>query len=300
MRRPLRLDGHDRERVFRWANDSSDLFVYLERPEYGDTWINGGRIPLNPVSMYRAAERSGIYTPDEQLHRSFREGTDPDIQQMMAAMSDGHLMFDNCDVHDGTKLHTGVTTWMTGEMRDALVLCFARGLSRNLCRRLNKTIAVKVTDPIALLDHISHQLSSKGELRVIGYTNGHDRHHCLKSSADSWQVEARMLWVPEKIEQTWVEIPRGTGSLVDLTLAPNDLDMSSFDLGVYDRAAKADQEAWDAGMEANRRHYFAEHPEEAARYGIPLPMDALLSPDRGKPNRAHRRKSAATSRRKQR
>ncbi len=46
-------------------------YLYLETKEYAETWVSGGKIPIKLASCYRKDERSGIYTPDENIISSF-------------------------------------------------------------------------------------------------------------------------------------------------------------------------------------------------------------------------------------
>ena len=42
-----------------------ELYIYLSKKCYVDTWVNGGQIPIKPASEYRDQDRLGKFTPDE-------------------------------------------------------------------------------------------------------------------------------------------------------------------------------------------------------------------------------------------
>lgn len=42
-------------------------YLYLTRPEWAETWISGGTVPIALASKYRSIEREGTLTPDENL-----------------------------------------------------------------------------------------------------------------------------------------------------------------------------------------------------------------------------------------
>lgn len=43
------------------------VYLYLEKEEWADAWVNGGEIPITPASNYQSDERIGTMTPDENL-----------------------------------------------------------------------------------------------------------------------------------------------------------------------------------------------------------------------------------------
>ncbi|WP_442108254.1 hypothetical protein [Pseudomonas sp. NUPR-001] len=187
------------------------LYLYLNEHWHAETWMFGGVIPINPASTYRKMERSGIYTPDENLiHDSPVDLTTPNplFRLSPGAQVKGLTMCDN--YVDGVRQPDVFNASYYEE--DGLILSFSRRLSRNVAKKMSKTACIKILDMSRLKAHLDEQLGVTSKAGFCEYTSGHQRNHFLKSEADMWQDEYRLFWsLHKKVE---VEIPPGIGELM--------------------------------------------------------------------------------------
>lgn len=188
-----------------------DLYLYLNQHSHADTWVNGGLIPINPASTYKAMERAGIFTPDENLihnspvdlsvpNRVFDFGLNPTIKNFnLTNVVVGGIRMP--DISNGSYY-----------TEDGLILSFSKELSGNLARKMKKKACVKIPSIDLLKEHLDAQLGIESKAGFCKYTFDHQRNHFLKSTLDMWQAEYRLFWaLTKKVE---VNIPAGTAELV--------------------------------------------------------------------------------------
>lgn len=189
------------------------LYLYLNEHAYADTWVNGGKIPINPASTYRSMERSGIYTPDENLIHSSPVDLTKLTQLMDVAPGvriEGLNLY-GC-YNDGQPVPTVENAAYYED--DGLILSFSYRLTKILARKMNKKCCVKILDMPTLKKHIDEQLGVESKAGPCQYTWEHQRSHFLKSDEDVWQEEYRLFWpLTKKVE---VDIPAGTAELMCL------------------------------------------------------------------------------------
>jgi hypothetical protein len=190
-----------------------DVFLYLTKRQWAESWVNGGEIPISLASSYLSTVRSGTNTPDENLINDMNI----DIQELrpLISVSEGggfrNATFQGNfvkgrrlpDVHDGNYFH-----------EDGLILSFSLRRSRELATRMGKEACVKIHDVDCLRRCIDEQLGQDGTMRACEYTDGPNRNHFLKSTADSWQQEVRIFWPSGSARS--VVLPSGIAELVIL------------------------------------------------------------------------------------
>lgn len=186
------------------------LYLYLNEHWHADSWVNGGPIPINPASTYKSLERSGIFTPDENLiHKS-----EVDLFSLspIFEFSDGGVR--GLSVIDCTQYGDPLPNIYKADLceDDGLILSFSSRLSRIVARKMGKKACVKIIDIQVLKCAIDEQLGVSSESDYCQYTSGHERNHFLKSELDSWQAEFRLFWpIAKKVE---VVLPPGIAELI--------------------------------------------------------------------------------------
>jgi hypothetical protein len=188
-----------------------EKYLYLTRPEWQASWVHGGVIPINLASTYLRQDRSGIYTPDENLiYRSPVDLRALGIHVERGATI-GSFSFKNCSIGG-----VPIPDFEDGTFRseDGLILSFCNSASSDIAKRLGKTCCVKILDINALKDLISNQLGTQGKMGTCEYTHTHERNHFLKSAEDSWQNEFRIFWEGDKNVE--VALPAGVAIPVKL------------------------------------------------------------------------------------
>ncbi|WJG10367.1 hypothetical protein [Aliiglaciecola sp. LCG003] len=192
-----------------------EKYLYLTWPEWVDAWVNGGKIPLNPASVYKRMDRDGIYTPDENL---IYESTHP-IDQMNPAIYVAN------NVQNVT---VGASVFECGNVRqefpanyikdfyqgDGVILSLCNRKSNSIAERLRKRAAVKIFNVAYLKAVIDEQLGKKSIAKPCEYTSSHNRNHFLKSVADQWQDEYRFFW--DHQERVEVELPKGMAKRIKI------------------------------------------------------------------------------------
>ena len=192
-----------------------NLFKYLEREEFAETWVNGGIVPISLASTYRAVERNGNSTPDEVLQQKFSGYGMPQLLQsgIVGVAPDfmGTATLHNVTFAGHPTLSRPLT--VNGSFRraeeDGLVDCHATVLDRDLMRKLGKSCAVEVTKVEGLWDNFDEQIGHKSIRRPIRYVRGMERGHFAKSRCDSWQHEFRAVWVFPNCATVEVSVPAG-------------------------------------------------------------------------------------------
>jgi hypothetical protein len=184
------------------------LYLYLNEHSYANTWINGGVAPINPASYYKSTDRSGIYTPDENLiHKS-----EFDLKNLGPGVQVGNaygLTLQNVVV-EGVRIPDVRDAYYFED--DGLILSFSYRLTRTVARKMKKKSCVKIIDIKRLKEDLDEQLGVESKAGPCRYTSGHQRNHFLKSNLDEWQAEYRLFW-PVK-SRAEVSIPQGTAELI--------------------------------------------------------------------------------------
>ena len=185
-------------------------YLYLEKREYAETWVSGGKIPIKLASCYRKDERSGIYTPDENIISSFPTPT----------RSWEWLLQKTGNAKDGGNINTIISMHpFTGEKiemkwSDGYILSFCTIKCSKVMQKLDKKICVQINDIFKLKKCIDEQMNCIGEYQRCKYTQTHQRNHFLKSKDDEWQQEYRIFWnTTICTEQVWVDIQKNTAHL---------------------------------------------------------------------------------------
>tara|TARA_B110000211_G_scaffold229083_1_gene286291 strand:- start:733 stop:1332 length:600 start_codon:yes stop_codon:yes gene_type:complete len=193
------------------------IYLYLNEKWHADNWVNGGVVPISYASKYLSEERSGIFTPDENLiydtpfpieqlspYISFGPGTQLKNMTVKNNIVNGKPM---PEIRNGNKYN-----------EDGLVICCSNTLSCELAGKLgNKKAVLEITHPQKLLEAIDEQLGIKGIVETCTYTENHQRNHFLKSTEDKWQDECRFFWKYDRRDGSKdinVNIPKGIAKLV--------------------------------------------------------------------------------------
>lgn len=166
-------------------------YLYLTRPEWAETWVSGGQVPIALASTYRSVDRVGTMTPDENLIH--------DAPVDIASLRHSGFHFEN------VKGLTFTGNTLNGQLlpsfenanyytEDGLILSFSNVLSFDICARLGKAACVEILDVDALKAAIDDQLGVAGTAKNCTYTADHRRDHFLKSVHDEWQHEFRIFW----------------------------------------------------------------------------------------------------------
>ncbi len=183
-------------------------FLYLEKEEFAETWVNGGDVPLRLASSSLSDLRVGTKTPDEGLiHEStwdFRQ-----FGNMFDELK--NVSFRGTSIN-GTQLPDNIGANYHSD--DGLILSLSNVHSDDICQRLGKTVCVRIDDVVALKSALDSQLGVESWVGDCKYTSDHQRNHFLKSTEDSWQQEYRLFWPVIEKPERWVKIPAGLASKV--------------------------------------------------------------------------------------
>jgi hypothetical protein len=211
----------------------TELYIYLNQPEHVSAWVDGGSVPINPASFYRSDARGGVMTPDEN-HILRVTGIDPEAfvagpsLPPMIAFEDplgaippaSRSRMYSIEISNVRVSRRGAPTRRlngrieTG-MMDGLILSMTTVLSAGLARRFGgKKAAVRIRDLRILIETLDDQIRVKCKAGRVAYTGRPDRNHFLKSRADNWQAEYRLLWLTDDVKQRWVELPPGIATEV--------------------------------------------------------------------------------------
>ncbi|WP_417878644.1 hypothetical protein [Vibrio sp.] len=167
-----------------------DLYLYLKEHRFVDAWVKGGKVPFYIASSYKKEERSGIFTPDENLIESSTFDISSHRESLWFEGDANNIKFINCTF--GGKPLTGT---INRHYEDGLVVCLSTRRSKFIARKLEKKACVKINDINELKELIDEKSGVKGLHGLCEYTAGHRRNHFLKSTYDSWQEEYRIFWL---------------------------------------------------------------------------------------------------------
>lgn len=188
------------------------VYLYLEKEEWAEVWVNGGEIPINLASAYRSDERTGTMTPDENLiHES-----NVDLMSLSPMIHFGK----NANIKNLSILNSSINGKLIPDIsnahyyrEDGLILSFCNHLSPETAHKFGKAICVEILDIRKTKREIDEQLGVTGNMKKCSYTDDHQRNHFLKHKDDSWQDEFRIFWKSQR-GRTWVNIPSGTAKIV--------------------------------------------------------------------------------------
>lgn len=213
----VRSISNEVNRLNRIVMNKSCVYLYLEKEEWADAWINGGEIPINLASKYKDSVRDGVMTPDENLNRNLQNLDDEAFGQIAKINEQGIGKNSKININIGTFVSDGVLKGenikYTARYEDAYILSFSYTRSKALMERLGKTVCVEIKNLDKIRRQISSQIGLKGMVRRCEYTEDGNRHSYLKSTEDAWQDEVRIIWeVGAWEEETrWVRIKGRNG-----------------------------------------------------------------------------------------
>lgn len=179
-------------------------YLYLTKTEWAEPWINGGTVPLYVASKYRSEERSGIFTPDENLIDKSSHPLSA-LEPFIDVRGNGPIRINFSGNYDGARPLPQV--FIDRTIEDGLVLCLANRRSRYIAKNLGKETCVVIKDVNYLKSVIDEQIGTKGLMGECNYTKGHQRNHFLKASDDAWQDEFRLFW--KNAKSTNITLPKG-------------------------------------------------------------------------------------------
>jgi hypothetical protein len=186
-------------------------YLYLTHIEWTSAWVNGGPIPLSLASKYKAMDRDGIYTPDENLiHKS-----NVDLRSLNPFVSFG----DTPNIKNFTFTNNTFNGMPLPDIRnaslyieDGLIQSFCNVFDISIAERFGKAACVKIHDIDKLRKYLDKRLGCRSQFGDCKYTKDHQRNHFLKSDEDSWQNEYRFFW-PSKQECS-VVLPAGVAEVI--------------------------------------------------------------------------------------
>ena len=185
-------------------------YLYLTCPDWAKAWVNGGKVPLNPASVYKRMDREGIYTPDENL---IYESTH-DLQLLHPAVK----IEGSKNVSIGKVVINGITVAenviASKYEEDGIILSLCNRKSKDIAHKLNKTACVKILDIDHLKNILDDQLGKVSIAKECEYTASYERNHFLKSTEDQWQDEFRLFWDHQTRVQ--VILPKGIAKRIKL------------------------------------------------------------------------------------
>lgn len=189
-------------------------YLYLTRESWVGAWVNGGEIPINPASAYLSDVREGTRTPDEAYQQtssgvpdwvlSDSDGPCP-IKVMPGA---GSIMLKNVSIDWGPGKVAHVAQGIaSSRFEDGLILSLALSLDSQLAKKLGKEACVQIRCMACLIETLDQQIGTKCKWGKVRYRDGFARNHFLKSKADEWQQEYRLLWLTPDVSPRTVVLP---------------------------------------------------------------------------------------------
>ena len=191
-------------------------YLYLEKLSFAETWVNGGTVPLNLASKYKNSERSGTSTPDENLIYDspvVLESLEPFIK----LSGDVRNLTVKDNIINGRRQEINLLN-VSRYTDNGIILCLSNRLDAEICKKLGKSVCVKISNIHKLKHTLDRQIGVIGLAQKCVYTSDHRRNHFLKSELDSWQDEFRIFWKLDSA--TEVQIPRGIAEFVELPTKP--------------------------------------------------------------------------------
>jgi hypothetical protein len=175
-------------------------YLYLEKKEFAETWLNGGQIPPPALaSSYLGKKRSGTKTIDET---HLIEGGDPRviIESGFIGTRNGELPIGDFEF-EGNQMN-GV--WLpdisfSHEIEDGRILSFSNKFDVGIGQMLGKAVCIKILDMQKLKVNFDKQLNMISKMGKCKYVSNHIRNHFTKHLEDEWQDEYRIFW-PLKLD----------------------------------------------------------------------------------------------------
>jgi len=204
-----------------------DLYIYLQKRDHANTWVNGGQVPIHPASKYRDSERKGVKTPDEnQLIEISGEGNKSGITDVVNQVIHNPLgtTIVNGSIYNGNQIVAKDIIYKK-QYEDGVILSLSDTLSPDIFIKLdNREAVVKIIDINKLKSIIDDQIGIISDSGICLYTSTDERNHFKKHIEDSWQREYRFIWTGLS-ETKYVEIPQGIAIDVTHELFPNYLKL---------------------------------------------------------------------------
>lgn len=185
-------------------------YLYLEKVEFCNAWINGGVVPLSLASKYVNEERHGVFTPDENLiYQSTHDLSR--LEHVISISESKDITIGEIELN-GKVIASNLKASKYTE--DGVVLCLSNKRSKKVAKRLGKSACVKILNIWELKEVLDAQIGVVGVAGPCEYTSSYERSHFLKSELDKWQDEYRIFWkLDSKIS---VRLPRGMAKRVIL------------------------------------------------------------------------------------
>lgn len=186
----------------------ASLYLYLEKVDWCQAWIEGGEVPAPRLaSSYLAEERSGTKTPDEAKN-VVTFGGDPNW--FLNFLGGGNIHHCVAERNIGPNGPLPDVFVQRHEHEDVRIMCFSRHFHWYVGSRLKKTACVRIPDIDALKCDLDRQFGAESEGGACKYTTGHNKGHFLKGVADAWQDEYRLVWPASADVPQGLIIPSGT------------------------------------------------------------------------------------------
>jgi hypothetical protein len=188
-------------------------YLYLTEESWIDAWISGGDVPINPASAYLSTIREGTKTPDETLQKSIEGmpdwvvGGDNRAVPPFRVHPGGDLTLRNLVVVQGSDVAQIESGRATNKFEDGLILSLSTRLDSMIAERLRKKACVQIRCMACLIEALDEQIGAHCKWGRVRYRDGYARNHFLKSAADSWQDEYRLLWRTEDVSPRTVTLP---------------------------------------------------------------------------------------------
>lgn len=188
-------------------------YLYLTEEAWVDAWLSGGEVPINPASTYVSDVRGGTKTPDETLQKTI-EG----MPDWIVGGDNRHAPPFRLDIGADVTI-SGITIVQgqdvahvsngraTNTFQDGLILSLSTRLDEEVARGLGKEACVQIRCMACLIEALDEQIGVTCKWGSVQYRDGFVRNHFLKSSADAWQREYRLLWVIENVSRRSVRLP---------------------------------------------------------------------------------------------
>lgn len=179
-----------------------EAFLYLEKPEYAESWMTGGLVPSPKLaSSYLSKERKGTMTPDET---HIIEGDDPRIlsQYGILGIPDGVLPRGSIEAYNNYFNDQPVpNVTYSHRIEDGYILSFSHIFNPEIGACLGKSVCVKIMDMQKLKRSFDEQMGIESTMGSCNYVHNHIRDHFTKLVADQWQDEFRIFWPTWKIKK---------------------------------------------------------------------------------------------------
>lgn len=195
------------------------LYLYLTEVSWVEPWERGGPIPINPASAYLSDQRQGTLTPDETIQRAVRGIPEWVVggsaaQGGLRVQLGASVTLSNCTASTPTRTATIEWGRMYSRVEDGLILSFSTELGSGIAQRLGKKACVRIRSMTRLIESLNAQIGAECTQGLVRYRDAYDRNHFLKSAADAWQKEYRLLWLTGDVRPRVASLPPGIATKV--------------------------------------------------------------------------------------